>query len=113
MKSLQGKTVAEWIEWLDSEGMMLAKEERDIRLITHMNIVYIGSVQSVSVLRGKITMCTYGNKEVCVAVDAAHIASIEIFNSRRLRPDTAYRQMIQMEGILKTNPLVDIDDTCP
>ena len=113
MKTLQCKTVAGWIDWLDSEGLMLAKEERDIRLTTHMNCIYIGSVQSVSVVQGKITLCTYGNKEVCVAVDAAHIASIQIFNSRRLRPDTAYRQMVEMEKILKPNPPLNIDDTCP
>lgn len=113
MKTLQGKTVAEWTDWLDSEGAMLAKEERDIRITTYTSRVYLGSVQSVSSVLGKIIIGTYLNGEASTTVDVAHILSVDIFDSRRLRPDGAYRQMIEMERILKPNPPLDIDDTCP
>lgn len=113
MKTLQGKTVSEWIDWLNAEGAVLAREGRDVHVTTHTGNACMGSVSSASSGLGKLTILTYGTPAVEVVVDAFDIQSVEIFNSRRLRPDGAYRQMVEMERIIKPNPPLNIDDTCP
>lgn len=113
MKTVNNKTENEWLSWLGGEGVVLAKEKRDVRVTTHARSVRFGSISASSSALGKLTMRTYDKPEVEVVVDALDIQSVEIFNSRRLCPRAAYQQMTQMERIFKPTPPLNIDDTCP
>ena len=113
LKTLKDKTTSEWQNWLSHDAVTFAKEGRDVRVTTRAGSVYVGSVATTSPAFCALTVLTYDNPASVVVVDAKDIASVEIFNSRRLRPDDAYRQMREIERILKPTYPVNIDDTCP
>lgn len=97
------KSELEWLDWLETRGAALAREKRDVRVLTHTGFPIFGSVGAASSSRGTLTVASYGEQELRAAIPVEHIVRIEVHNSRRLRPDRAYSQMREMEQALPQN----------
>ena len=111
MKIVKYSHVPEWLNWLEIDAATLVAEERDIRATLRSGDYYFGSLAHVSSTFGILALETYGEPATRISIDVIDLAQLEVFDSRRLRPDRAYRQMREMEGIVIN--LSDIEDSCP
>lgn len=111
MKIVKHSNVPEWLNWLNIDAVPLVTDERDIRATLRSGDCYFGSLAHVSSTFGILVLETYGEPTSRISIDVIDLAQLEVFDSRRLRPDRAYRQMRAMEGIVIN--LSDIEDTCP
>ena len=100
MKKPQFGNILEWLNWLEVEGVALAKAGRDVRVMTRQRGTFFGSVRQVSSSTGTLAICTYGANEGVTMFTLEDAPVIEILGSFRLSPDRAYRQMDEMMRVV-------------
>ncbi len=101
MKVIERNTVAEWLNWTETEAGVLVAEERDVRATLRSGLCHFGSLAVVSSRWGEVVLLTYGAPSVRTTIDVITLTKLEIFNSRRLRAGEAYRQMGEMMSIVR------------
>ena len=101
MMTITHSHVPEWLNWIETEAGALVAEERDVRATLRSGVYHFGSLSSVSSTWGEVALLAYSEPAVRVAIDVIDLAKLEIFNSRRLRGDRAYRQMDEMMSIVR------------
>lgn len=111
MKIVQRQGVPDWLNWLEIDAAPLVTEERDIRATLRSGDYYFGSLAHVSSTFGLLVLETYGEPSARISIDVIDLNKLEVFDSRRLRPNRAYRQMCEM-GKIVVNAR-DIEDSCP
>jgi hypothetical protein len=108
MRVYEGKSLAQWLDWLETDGAQLAMEERDVRVFQENGASHFGSLRTVSSREGRLTILEYDTESAQVVFQIPQWTRIEVFNSRRLRPDRAYAQMKEMERNISAAP----DSSC-
>lgn len=112
MKIFEGKSVHGWLNWLEIEAGLLAKEEQDVRVHTRSGLTCLGSVTHASSGLGTLTVLTYDEHPAQRAFDAEDIIRVDVFTSRNRRNDRPPARSRRMEQIVIPMDL-PIDDSCP